>query len=219
MKSILEEAAEIRRGDRNADYGDAVENFERISEIVYAMTGQPVSPRMCCYVHLATKISRHRHKPKRDNLVDLCGYADILNLIEESDHAEPGNDDYAGTSIQGSVRRTVDAMTIISQYASACGFTCENIIAPGRQINHHVVRQLIYIRLKADGYSYSAIGRMFNRNHSSIMSAINDARNLIEINDPLIMDYADAISVALSEPHPAELLEIIAEDSNKTAKN
>lgn len=82
-KSILEEAIEVRSGDRNADYGDAVENFNRIAEIYQAITGECLSPDKCCMVHIATKLSRERHNHKRDNLVDLCGYADILHRIRE----------------------------------------------------------------------------------------------------------------------------------------
>ena len=82
-KSILAEAAEIRAGSRMADYGDAVENFENISRIVTLISGVEVAPDICCMVHIATKLSRERHNHKRDNLVDLCGYAEILHLIRE----------------------------------------------------------------------------------------------------------------------------------------
>ena len=88
MESILEEALRIRSGERNADYGDAVENFRRIAEITTAISGIPVTPELCCYVHIATKQSRERHNHKRDNLVDLCGYADILNRINDAHHAD-----------------------------------------------------------------------------------------------------------------------------------
>lgn len=85
-KSILEEAAEIRSGSRNADYGDAAENFKRIAQIASLITGQVVDPKTCVAVHIATKLSREAHRHKRDNLVDLCGYADILQRIHESDY-------------------------------------------------------------------------------------------------------------------------------------
>lgn len=83
-KSILAEAADIRSGSRMADYGDAVENFKNISRIVSAISGVEVPPDVCCIVHIATKLSRERHNHKRDNLVDLCGYTEILYLIRES---------------------------------------------------------------------------------------------------------------------------------------
>ena len=87
MKSILQEAIEICGGDRKTDYGDAVENFDRIAEIFQAMTGRFISAADCALVQMAVKISRERHAHKRDNLVDLCGYADIYHLIRERDLA------------------------------------------------------------------------------------------------------------------------------------
>ncbi len=81
-KSILEEAAQIRSGERNADYGDAIESFEIIARVANAITGLELTPAQCCKVMLAVKLTRERYNHKRDNLVDLCGYADILELIE-----------------------------------------------------------------------------------------------------------------------------------------
>ena len=91
-KSILQEAIQIRSGERNADYGDAVENFDRIAEIYRAISGKYLSAEDCCAVMIAVKLSRERHIHKRDNLVDLCGYADILHLIKERDLMEDPNE-------------------------------------------------------------------------------------------------------------------------------
>lgn len=84
-KSILQEAEEIRNGSRNADYGDAFENFNRIAALASTISGTDITPKQCVAVHIATKLSRESYKHKRDNLVDLCGYADILQRIHESD--------------------------------------------------------------------------------------------------------------------------------------
>ena len=83
-KSILQEAAEIRSGSRNADYGDAVKNFERISAMASLMVGKEITEEQCCAVLMAVKLCREAYNHKRDNLVDLCGYADIMELIKES---------------------------------------------------------------------------------------------------------------------------------------
>lgn len=87
-KSILAEAAEIRGGNRAADYGDAVECFKLIAEIATLLIGVKITPEECCIVQMALKLARERYKHKRDNLVDLCGYADILYLIRESEDEE-----------------------------------------------------------------------------------------------------------------------------------
>lgn len=83
-ESILLEAEKILNGDRQADYSDAVTNFKRISECASLLTGKELTSEDCCKVMIAVKLMRERNKHKRDNLVDLCGYSDILNEIIES---------------------------------------------------------------------------------------------------------------------------------------
>ncbi len=90
--SILEEAARIRSGERNVDYGDAVESFERVAEIANAITGLSLTPAECCKVLIAVKLTRERYNHKRDNLVDACGYIEILHQIEERTLNDNDND-------------------------------------------------------------------------------------------------------------------------------
>lgn len=84
-KSILSEAEDIVNGSRHSDYGDANESFSRIATIASVMTGKELSPEDCCAVMMAVKLVRESFNHKRDNLVDLCGYANILNEIRESE--------------------------------------------------------------------------------------------------------------------------------------
>lgn len=83
-ESILQEAERIVNGDRQADYSDPVENFKRIATIASVLIGKEITAKDCCKVMMAVKLAREANKHKRDNLVDLCGYNHILNLIEES---------------------------------------------------------------------------------------------------------------------------------------
>lgn len=87
-KSILSEAEEIVNGNRQSDYGDANESFSRIATIASVMTGKELSPEDCCAVMMAVKLVRESFNHKRDNLVDLCGYAYIMNEIKESEKKE-----------------------------------------------------------------------------------------------------------------------------------
>lgn len=84
-QSILSEAEEIVNGSRQSDYGDANESFSRIATIASVMTGKELSPEDCCAVMMAVKLVRESFNHKRDNLVDLCGYAHIMNEIVESE--------------------------------------------------------------------------------------------------------------------------------------
>jgi hypothetical protein len=84
-ESILSEAERIVNGDRQADYSDPVANFKRIAEIASAIMAKDITAEECCIVMIAVKLARENYKHKRDNLVDLAGYAEILNRIKESE--------------------------------------------------------------------------------------------------------------------------------------
>ena len=84
-ESILSEAERIVNGDRQADYSDPVENFKHISAIASAISKEELSPTTCAIVMIAVKLARENYKHKRDNLVDLAGYVEIMNRIKESE--------------------------------------------------------------------------------------------------------------------------------------
>lgn len=87
-KSVLTEAEGLVHGDRNAAYGHPLTDYERTAGMVTAMlahklkeplTAEDLGMVMCC-----VKLSRQAHKPKRDNLVDLAGYAECVQwMIDE----------------------------------------------------------------------------------------------------------------------------------------
>ena len=89
-QSILSEAEEIVNGSRHSDYGDARESFSRVATIANVMTGKELSPEDCCAVLIAVKLVRESFKHKRDNLVDLCGYAHIMNELNENESEKEG---------------------------------------------------------------------------------------------------------------------------------
>ena len=88
--SILSEAEEIVNGSRHSDYGDARESFGRVATIASVMTGKELAPEDCCAVLMAVKLVRESFKHKRDNLVDLCGYAHIMNELNENESEKEG---------------------------------------------------------------------------------------------------------------------------------
>jgi hypothetical protein len=87
-KSVLTEAEGLVHGDRNASYGHPLTDYSRTAGMVNAMlahklkeplTAEDLGMVMCC-----VKLSRQQNAPKRDNLVDLAGYAECVQwMIDE----------------------------------------------------------------------------------------------------------------------------------------
>ena len=88
-ESILSEAERIVNGDRQADYSDPVENFKHIASIASAIMAKDITAEECCIVMIAVKLAREDYRHKRDNLVDLAGYVEILHRIKESHVFQP----------------------------------------------------------------------------------------------------------------------------------
>ena len=81
-KSILEEAHKITREDRNKAYDEPVRNHEQIGRIASEILKKTITAKDVAIIQIATKLSRESFKHKRDNLVDLAGYAYVLSKIE-----------------------------------------------------------------------------------------------------------------------------------------
>ena len=75
QECILEEAGRITRGDRQAAYGPPDEDFRRVAGMWTALKGVPFTARDVAAFMICLKLSRERHQQKRDNWVDVAGYA------------------------------------------------------------------------------------------------------------------------------------------------
>lgn len=83
-ETILEEAQRLVHGNRGADYGHPIHDYERTGRIWGAILGIPdIDPRLCCLMMAGVKISREVNKHKRDNLTDLAGYAECASMVAE----------------------------------------------------------------------------------------------------------------------------------------
>jgi hypothetical protein len=88
--SVLAEAEGLVHGARNQAYGHPLEDFSRTAGMVSSMlahklkeplTAEEVGMFMCC-----VKLSRQVNAPKRDNMVDLAGYAETVQwCLDERD--------------------------------------------------------------------------------------------------------------------------------------
>lgn len=87
-ESALQEAQRLVHGNRGADYGHPIDDYTRTGRMWGAILGLPdIDPRIACLMMAAVKISREVNKPKRDNRVDLAGYAECADMVAQRQEA------------------------------------------------------------------------------------------------------------------------------------
>lgn len=78
---ILEEANHIVNGARQNDYGHPLDNWSKTAEMFSVIFGVEVTAEKAAMALITAKICRHLNADKRDNLVDIAGYAEVINMI------------------------------------------------------------------------------------------------------------------------------------------
>jgi hypothetical protein len=84
--NILELADSIvnRREDSDRKYPDPVDAHKAIAEMFNIATGHNVSGSEVALMQILLKVGRQAFHHKTDNLVDICGYAQIVEMIESA---------------------------------------------------------------------------------------------------------------------------------------
>lgn len=83
-ETVLQEAQRLVHGDRGDAYGPPIDDFTRTGRMWAAILGIPdVPPEKVGLCMVALKISREVNKPKRDNRVDMAGYAETVDMVSE----------------------------------------------------------------------------------------------------------------------------------------
>ncbi len=84
-QTILQEAQGIVYGDRQASYGKASTNFGRIARLWEEILDTKITPEQVGMCMIAVKLARQCHKPSRDNLVDIAGYAATIEKVQKGE--------------------------------------------------------------------------------------------------------------------------------------
>jgi hypothetical protein len=91
-RTICEIADYLTSEDRIKDYGHPADNFADIAAMWSVILRANITPTQVGLCNVATKICRHLNKEKRDNLIDMAGYAKTLDIIaqyeKEKDYEE-----------------------------------------------------------------------------------------------------------------------------------
>ena len=87
--NILEQAAK-RGSEARAEYGPAAPGFTRTAQYWSVLFGIPVTAEQVVMAFVLNKITRESYAHKEDNLVDIAGYAAVLEQlrVEQKANAE-----------------------------------------------------------------------------------------------------------------------------------
>lgn len=86
--TILDEARDACYGERHDDYGHPRQDFTRTAILWQGLLhhkladGESMTPEDVARCMIAVKLARDVHAPKRDNRVDMAGYALCLDRLE-----------------------------------------------------------------------------------------------------------------------------------------
>lgn len=80
-ENILRQAEKLVYGDREKSYGNPFDDFKRTAQMWTGIIGHPIRPQHVALCMIAVKISRECNKPKRDNWVDIAGYAATIEKM------------------------------------------------------------------------------------------------------------------------------------------
>jgi hypothetical protein len=87
MKPILQEALEVSGECRQRDYGHPLVNHERIAAVWNVVLGRqltaPITAEQVVWCMIGVKLAREVNTPKRDNALDVAGYVNCLDLIQQ----------------------------------------------------------------------------------------------------------------------------------------
>ena len=86
-ETVCEEAERIVGGDRSPQYGHPTKNFEQTADLWMDYLGErdlaqdPIEPKDVAMMMILLKIARESNRSKRDNVVDIIGYAKTLAMV------------------------------------------------------------------------------------------------------------------------------------------
>jgi len=80
-ENVLEEANRIVSGDRRADYGNAYDACDKMARLWSVIVEKEITPKQFCLMMICMKVARECQGEKRDNLVDIAGYARVAEMV------------------------------------------------------------------------------------------------------------------------------------------
>ena len=79
--SVCIAAEKLTSEDRIKQYGHPSINMAEIAAMWSIILRTPVTAEQVALCNIATKVCRQMHQSKRDNLIDICGYAKVADIV------------------------------------------------------------------------------------------------------------------------------------------
>lgn len=105
-------ADQLTNEDRIKQYGHPSINMAEIAAMWSIILRTKVSAEQVALCNIATKVCRQMHQSKRDNLIDICGYAKVADIVIQH---ETQNQNQKGQANQDSQNQDYE-----SQGSKAC---------------------------------------------------------------------------------------------------
>lgn len=89
MESAVEEAQRLVHGNRGSDYGHPLDDFEKTAGMLNSLFRGRFYPYKELIaedigkIQICVKLSREENRPKRDNRVDIAGYAETIQMCAD----------------------------------------------------------------------------------------------------------------------------------------
>lgn len=83
----------------------------------------------------------------------------------------------------------MEANTIINEYTQISGIPFEDLQSPSQKQHLVTLRQCIWHSLRHQQHSFVEIGRLFGRNHSTVISGVNRVNDYLFTKDNIIEPY------------------------------
>ena len=82
-ENVLEQAHRIVTTKRQEDYGHPSLHFNKIAKVWSNLKGIEFTASDVAKFMIVIKLCREENKPKKDNRVDIAGYALTLDIVEQ----------------------------------------------------------------------------------------------------------------------------------------
>lgn len=163
-KEILDEAARIVTGERQAQYGDAEDSFGLIGGLWSDYLNHPVSSKDVALMMILLKVAREKGgKGKADNWVDIAGYAACGGEVATAETVDEKPTDYLQKATAGMrpkyikfVKTQIEKQTDDKHKppACCCTLTAEDIakIAKDNEYKRELLDAIFHSDLEEEEY-------------------------------------------------------------------